>query len=113
MKNIMTAFIAGGITVALLGCSQSPEGGHGHEGHAHASATPKAAQTVAVTPTPGEMVEIAAGGTEFDPSVPVGSIPQGSWACVMAEKVHYASADKGEGKCVVCGMNLVAVGAEE
>ena len=115
MKNILAGILALGLTAALLGCSQSPQDGHGHdhEEHAHASATPKAAETVSVTPTPGQKVEVAAEGTEFAPPVPVGAIPDGTWACVMAEKVHYASADKGEGKCAVCGMNLVEVGAEE
>lgn len=114
MKKKIVTLLVVGMTIALLGCSQSPEaGGDNHEGHAHAHAhaTPKAAQTVSITPTPGQKVEVTAGGTEFDPAVPVSSVPDGSWACVMGDSVHYASTDKGAGKCTICGMNLVQTGA--
>jgi len=114
MKKMLASLVAIGLTVAILGCTQSPEaGGDSHEGHTHASATPKAAQTKAVTPTPGQKVEVAAGGTEFDPAVPADSIPDGSWACIMDDKVHYASSDKGAGECPVCGMNLAQTGTKE
>lgn len=111
MKKMMTTIVATGLALALWGCSQqAPDS---HEGHAHASATPKAAQTVSITPTPGQKVEVAAAGTEFDPAVPLASIPDGSWACVMDDKVHYAAGEKGEGKCTVCGMKLVQTGGEK
>jgi hypothetical protein len=114
MKKMMMTLVAIGMTIALIGCSQGGDTGeHNHEGHAHASATPKAAQTVSITPTPGQKLEVASEGTEFDPAVPVSSIPDGTWACVMGETVHYASTDKGAGKCTICGMNLAQIGAEK
>ena len=109
MKKLIATMIATGLTLTMLGCSQPADDGGGPK----ASGTPKASQTVSVTPTPGQKVEVATGGTEFKPAVPVGSIPDGNWACVMNEAVHYASADKGAGKCTVCGMNLVQIGKEE
>lgn len=114
MKKMIVSLIVTGMTVAILGCSQSPDAGRdSQEGHTHASATPKAAQIVSTTPIPGQKVEIAAEGTEFDPSVPARSIPDGSWACIMDDKVHFASSDKGAGECPVCGMNLVLTGADK
>lgn len=58
----------------------------------------------------GEFVEVAADGTTFDPPVAVEKIPDGAWMCDMGT-VHYASKEKGEGKCPSCGMALVEKGA--
>lgn len=117
MKKMIASFVAIGMTIALLGCSPTSDGGHDHdhdhEGHAHTSATPEASETVNITPTPGQKVEVSSQGTKFDPAVPVGSIPDGSWACVMGDEVHFASGDKGAGECPVCGMNLTQTGGEK
>jgi ABC-type Fe3+-hydroxamate transport system substrate-binding protein len=115
MKKMIASFVAIGLTIALLGCSQTSDEGHDHdhEGHTHASATPKVSETVNITPTPGQKVEVSSQGTKFDPAVPVGSIPDGSWACVMGDEVHFASSDKGAGECAVCGMNLTQTGGEK
>ena len=60
MKKMIASFVAIGMTIALLGCSPTSDGGHDHDheghgqdNHAHASATPKAAQTVSITPHSG------------------------------------------------------------
>ena len=112
MKKTILIALATAFTLALLGCSQAPqEHRDDHKSHTHASATPKSIQTVSITPTPGQKVEVATDGTKFDPAVPVSSIPDGSWACVMNDKVHYASAEKGDGKCATCGMKLVQTGS--
>lgn len=120
-KTIVVLFISV-ISAALLGCSQpdhddQAHGAHGHDhgpdGHSHASETPgAAAETVTVTPTPGQKVEVSQGGTEFAPPIPVSAIPDGGWACVVENRVHYATADKGEGVCVVCGTKLIQVSAD-
>ena len=113
MTKMIAAILAIGTTLILAACSQPATDTHDHEGHTHASATPTAAQTVSITPTPGQKVEVASGGTEFDPAVPLNAIPDGSWACVMDDTVHYASTDKGAGECPICGMNLVQAGDEK
>ena len=74
---------------------------------------PRRLKPSASPPTPGQKVEVSAGGTEFEPAVPVDSIPDGSWACVMDGKVHYAATEKGAGECTVCGMNLTQTGGEK
>ena len=114
MKKTILTLLAIGMTMVILGCSQEPvTEGNTDVGQPQASTTPKAAQTVAITPTPGQKVEVAAGGTEFDPAVPASSIPDGSWACVMNDTVHFAASDKGAGECPVCGMNLVQTGGDK
>ena len=51
MKNMIVSLIVTGMTVAILGCSQSPDaGGDSQEGHTHASATPKAPSPTISTP---------------------------------------------------------------
>ena len=53
-----------------------------------------------------EAVEVGPEGTEFDPPVEVTQIPEGVWYCDMGT-VHYARTTEGDGKCTICGMNLV------
>ena len=111
-KTIVVLFISV-ISAALLGCSQPDHDDQAHGAHGHASETPgAAAETVTVTPTPGQKVEVSQGGTEFAPPIPVSAIPDGGWACVVENRVHYATADKGEGVCVVCGTKLIQVSAD-
>lgn len=55
---------------------------------------------------PAEKVEVAKGGTEFDPAVEPEQLPDGAWYCDMGT-VHWAGMDKpDDGKCPVCGMKL-------
>ncbi len=92
----------------LLGCSQGSAPAPTPE--AATTATP----TVAATSTPAaDMVEVAKDGTRFDPPVPKEKIPNDAWACVMKGTVHYASMEKGEGKCPTCGMNLAQHAAHQ
>lgn len=103
--------VAFGLTLTLVACSRPAQSGE--QTQAEGEARPKASQTVSITPSPGQKVEVAKGGTEFNPAVPVSSIPNGSWACVMNDTVHYASSEKREGECTVCGMNLVQTGKDK
>lgn len=66
----------------------------------------------AVEPVTLEIVEVAPEGTKFDPPVEVAQIPVGAWYCDMGT-VHYARMDQGDGKCPICGMNLVQKVAPE
>lgn len=59
-----------------------------------------------------EMVELTAEGTEFDPPIQAEQLPDGAWYCDMGT-VHYARTDQGDGKCALCGMNLVQQEAAE
>lgn len=54
----------------------------------------------------GQLVEISAEGTRFDPPVGVEQIPAGAYYCDMGGSVHYASTEAGDGSCPVCGMFL-------
>lgn len=58
-------------------------------------------------------VRVAEDGTKFDPPVAAEKLPDEAWACVMGGKVHYASMTKGNGKCPLCGMNLVQHAAHQ
>ena len=60
-----------------------------------------------------EKVQVAKDGSKFDPPVAAEKIPNEAWACVMGGKVHYASMTKGNGKCPLCGMNLVQHAAHQ
>jgi hypothetical protein len=110
MKNAVMTILAITLAVAVLGCSQAPNSGteaanagrevhhDDHEGHNH---------TASSTATPSaDKVEIADAGSKFDPAVDAERIPDEAWACVMGGKVHYASMQKGDGVCPVCGMKL-------
>lgn len=102
-KLILTTLLGLGLGL-LLGCAQgsSPE-----------SAT-TSSPTVAATSAPAtDLVEVAKDGTKFDPPVPKEKIPHDAWACVMKGTVHYASMEKGEGKCPTCGMNLTQHAAHQ
>lgn len=54
----------------------------------------------------GPMVEVSAEGTSYDPPVAKSQVPTGSWICDMGT-VHYARSEQGDGRCPLCGMNLV------
>jgi rubrerythrin len=55
---------------------------------------------------PAEKVEVAEGGTEFDPAIQPEKLPDGAWYCDMGT-VHWAGTEKPEdGKCPVCGMKV-------
>lgn len=100
MKKMMMLLLTCGLAVAILGCSgeKTPA--------AQSSASPVAQQaSPAVTPS-GDKVEVKAEGTKFDPPVAKEKIPDEAWACVMRGTVHYASLDKGTGKCPTCKMKL-------
>ncbi|MEM9696744.1 MAG: hypothetical protein AAGA56_29675, partial [Myxococcota bacterium] len=63
--------------------------------------------------TPKEKAERAAlanpdlkGGTRHDPAVEKAAIADGTYICDMG-KVHFSRADKGDGLCPICGMDLV------
>jgi len=58
-------------------------------------------------------VHVADEGTKFGPPVAKEKIPDEAWACVMGGKVHYAAMKKGNGKCPLCGMNLVQHAAHQ
>lgn len=50
-------------------------------------------------------VKVEREGTKFDPPVKPSDIPDGAWMCDMGT-VHFASLEKGSGKCPICGMAL-------
>lgn len=68
-----------------------------------------AVEVVTEEPTLAPMVEVAEGGTEFDPPVEVGQLPDGVWYCDMGT-AHYAALEEGE--CPLCGMTLVHKSAD-
>ena len=51
-------------------------------------------------------VEVPAEGKRFTPPVDIEEIPAGAWMCDMGT-VHYASGEKNDGTCPVCGMDLL------
>lgn len=53
-----------------------------------------------------ETVEVSADGTKFEPPIEKDKLPADVWYCDMGT-VHYASTQKGDGKCPLCGMKLV------
>jgi len=61
---------------------------------------------------PSGPIELTAEGTNLNPPVQVAQIPDGGWYCDMGT-VHYARADKGDGKCPRCNMDLVHKGADK
>lgn len=103
MRKWMKLMAVSAALFAVVGCSGSPDA------QAEPSGTP-AAQATPADAGSADKVTVAADGSKFDPPVPVEKIPNGAWACVMDGKVHYASGEKGDGKCDTCGMNLVEVG---
>ncbi|ACY14292.1 hypothetical protein [Haliangium ochraceum] len=112
--SLLTLLFA--LSVALLGaCDKS-------ETPAPATADPPPGEPAAAEATePGtaeealeaaDTVEVSAEGTRFDPAVEVAAIPEGAWMCDMGT-VHYASMEKGDGKCPVCTMELTQKGGGE
>lgn len=94
MKRSMTTLIAILLTAWLTGCSQSNT-------PPAASSTPQAISTASA-----DKVKVSAEGTKFDPPVAKAKIPDDAWACIMDSTVHFASMDKGTGKCPTCKMKL-------
>ena len=114
------------VSVALLslaGCSGGGEKGgeakageaNAKEGAAKEGAAKEGAAKGRVVPMPsapllerrtdGQVTVTAAGG-KIAPPARKSDIPDGAWICDMGT-VHYARAEKGDGKCPLCGMNLV------
>ncbi len=54
-----------------------------------------------------QSVQVPEEGARFDPPIAASEVPDGTWMCDMGGKVHYASQAEGDGKCPVCGMDLV------
>jgi hypothetical protein len=52
-----------------------------------------------------EPVSLTAAGVKLAPPVTPDRIPTGAWYCDMG-KVHYARAEKGDGTCPLCKMQL-------
>ena len=104
MKLFATAILMISVAVLLLSCGTQTED----------AAQEAATETSAAPPAPTEAevieettpVEVTAEGSTFEPAVSKDSIPDGSWFCDMGT-VHYARADEGDGRCAVCGMQLV------
>jgi predicted small lipoprotein YifL len=46
------------------------------------------------------------GGTKHDPPVEKTAVKDGQWYCDMGT-VHYSRHDEGDGRCPLCGMDLV------
>mgnify|MGYP006292964593 CR=1 FL=1 len=62
---------------------------------------------------PAEKVEVAKGGTKFDPAIEPEQLPEGAWYCDMGTS-HWAAMEKPEdGKCPECGMKLKQYDAEK
>lgn len=90
------------LATTLCGCDSKKE--------ATITARPEApvensAQPAAREATTGH-VSVSATGTKLEPPVDKQKIPDGAWICDMGT-VHYASLEPGDGKCPVCGMDLV------
>ncbi|MBA2662882.1 MAG: efflux RND transporter periplasmic adaptor subunit [Bradymonadaceae bacterium] len=60
----------------------------------------------AATATSLARVEVAAGGTRFEPPVQASQLPDDVWYCDMGT-VHYAQGEQGDATCPVCNMRLV------
>jgi len=67
-----------------------------HAGHAEAAGAAAAGAT---------MIVVTQAGASIEPPVKQELIPAGAWFCDMGT-VHYARAEKGDGKCPVCKMDL-------
>lgn len=74
--------------IALIACGGSAPSAPEPSPHAH------------------ETVAVPAEGKRFDPPVDIEEIPPGAWMCDMGT-VHYASGEKNDGTCPICGMALL------
>lgn len=114
MKRLL---LIGFIALALTACDKKePEAGTTAQGTTAATAAqvdePDEPAEPAEDPSAadGEKVEVAAAGTKFDPPIEPAKLPDGVWYCDMGT-VHYARAEKGDGTCEICGMQLKEKGA--
>ena len=113
MKKLLFVLLVVVAIAASIGC-----GARSAEQTEEVTAAPIAEQPESALPSVEEaepaleMVELTAEGTEFDPPVQAEQLPDGAWYCDMGT-VHYARTDQGDGKCALCGMNLVQQEAAE
>jgi hypothetical protein len=56
-------------------------------------------------PPGDDLVAVTPAGAKIEPPVVIARIPAGAWYCDMG-KVHYARAEKGDGTCPLCKMQL-------
>lgn len=106
-----------GLLVAVIaaGCTSEPPPAPSQPTEAAEPAepgapSPEAAPAKPVAPATatvpaGATATVTAQGTKFEPPITPEQIPPGAWMCEMGT-VHYASTDKGDGKCPLCGMAL-------
>lgn len=87
-----------------------------------APAQPESAPTAATEEPLGEAVdldklpkvEVPENGIEFNPSIPIAQLPDGAYTCDMGGLSHWSAMHKPEdGKCPVCHMDLIQVGAQD
>lgn len=127
MKARIIMIVCLALSAAVVGCEKNASGGEaGDEAKAEApsaatddeaaEADKEAAaegEEEAEEEAPAEKVEVATGGTEFDPAVQPEQLPDGAYYCDMGT-VHWASTEKPEdGKCPLCGMKLKEYDAEK
>lgn len=105
MKRIVLVTL---LSLAFLaaGCSQAPSADAPDK-------TTKASPATKTSTPSADLLEITKEGSKFDPPVSAKKIPHEAWACVMNGTVHYASMDKGDGKCPTCKMKLVQHAAHQ
>jgi hypothetical protein len=94
------------LSLSLFACDKNVQE-HSHSGSEDSHTHAKEAPTVA---KPAQA--IAQAEIKHEPSVPMAEIPNGRWYCNMNDMAHYSRADKGDGKCPVCSMNLMQRGSE-
>lgn len=59
-------------------------------------------------------VEVPDDGIEFNPSIPIAQLPDGAFTCDMGGLSHWSAMHKpADGKCPVCHMDLIQVGAQD
>ncbi|MCB9691714.1 MAG: hypothetical protein H6736_07865 [Alphaproteobacteria bacterium] len=76
------------VVLALVACGGgTSQPAAEHAGHAHVESVPPE-------------------GKRFDPPVEKDAIPSGAWMCDMGT-VHWAASEKNDGKCPICGMDLL------
>jgi glucose/arabinose dehydrogenase len=96
------------LAVVLVGCGGQPAT---EEPAAEQEMTTAEPEPEVTTEGDVVMVEVPAEGVELDPPVEVVQLPDGVWYCDMGT-VHYARAEKGDGICPLCQMELVHKVAE-
>lgn len=120
MKSHILMIVCLALSVAVVGCEKSDGDAKADEAKAEAPAEeteeksaegeaeeePAEEEGAAEDEAPAEKVEVAKGGTKFDPPVEPEQLPEGAWYCDMGTS-HWAAMEKPEdGKCPECGMKL-------